>query len=68
MEHITRPSRWPELSEIAFEKFLATCADYRRQSYLGHAKYYYTHNKQSFAVIVNGVLFVHPDVATERAK
>lgn len=63
MEHIARPAGWLELSEEQFEKYLATCADYRRESYVGHARYYYAHNKQAFGVIANGKLFVHPDVA-----
>ena len=60
---ISRPPGWPELSEEQFEQHLKTCADWRRESYVGHARYYYAHNKKTFGVIERGILFVHPEVA-----
>ena len=62
MKIIKRPFGWPEMTEQDFEKYLKTCWDYRREGYVGSAEYYYAYNKQAFGVIVNGKVFVDPNV------
>ena len=62
MDYAIRPKGWFEMSEDEFEKYLVFCPDFRRDVYVGRARYYYAHNEETFAVLVNGKLLVHPDV------
>lgn len=51
---------WTEMSEELFEEYLKTCPDYRRD---GHSMYRYAQATNHFAVLLQGKVFVHPDVA-----
>lgn len=63
---IAFPRNWPQVREADFVKFLETCDDYRRDSYVGVSQYYFVHNKQVFAYVTGDgtteTILVRPDL------
>lgn len=52
MTIIDPPRHWREVEESDFVEFLASCPDYQRTGYVGAVRYWFKHNEQRFAVVV----------------
>lgn len=66
MTLIEPPSHYVEVEPETFESFLRQCPDYRRIGYVGAVRYWFAHNEQNFAVVVQNegkeTVFVDPSL------
>lgn len=58
MNLVFKPDGWREVKEQDFKEYLKTCNDYRRNVFSDGEQYKWVHSDVSFAVIINGKVFV----------